>query len=128
MAVNVSESGGFAFNQNARANLPDHIRIGASADGKVICVQKDMTSRYTMPKGGRVKIPKLLAHIKSAGIILPTRYILRQENDYFIGELDQPKKSGPSSAKRPPVPKTPKRISKSAEEHIIEALNNEKRR
>ena len=122
MVINVSETGGFTFNRPARAALPDHVRIGILPDGKTICVVEDPSSGYALPKGGTVSRPELVRHIASAGIVLPARYSMRREDDCWIAELQ-----APVAKKRPPV-RTPRRISKSAEESILEELKDDDHR
>lgn len=120
MAINVSESGGFMFNQPAREALPSHIKIGIKPDGRTVCIVEDPSSVYTLPKSGAVHRPELVRHIVSTGVILPVRYAIHREGDCWIAELQ-----APTSKKRTPV-RHPRRISKSEENSILEELKNGK--
>lgn len=80
MAINVSATGGFAFNRQAREALPPHIKIGIKPDGRTVCIVEDPSAAYTLPKSGAVTRPELVKHITSAGVVLPARYIMRQED------------------------------------------------
>ena len=122
MTINVSRTGGFTFNRPAREALPDHVRIGILPDGKTVCVVEDPASRYTLPKSGTICGPELVKHIISAGIVLPARYAMRKEDNCWIAELQAP------APKKRPLAKNPRRISKSAEESILEELKDDHRR
>ena len=122
MMINVSATGGFTFNQPAREALPSHIKIGIKPDGKTVCIVEDPSAVYTLPKSGTVTRPELVEHIISAGVVLPARYAMRQEDACWVAELQ-----APMPKKRQPV-QHPRRISKSAENSILEELKNDKRK
>ena len=77
---------------------------------------------YALPKSGTVTRPELVEHINSAGIVLPARYIMRREDNCWVAELQ-----APTTKKHPPA-KNPRKISKSAEESILNELKDGKRR
>ena len=122
MVINVSETGGFTFNRPAREALPSHIKIGILPDARTVCIVEDPASRYALPKSGTVTRPELVEHINSAGIVLPARYIMRREDNCWVAELQ-----APTTKKHPPA-KNPRKISKSAEESILNELKDGKRR
>ena len=128
MAISVSDSGGFFFNAELRKRMPEHFGIGASPDKRVLCVAEAADATFTLPKDGRTKISDLLQDIKSAGVILPARYVVHVEEGLLFGELKQYVHSKASVIQRKPVSKKPRHISKSEEEHILEGLNNGKLR
>lgn len=118
-AINVSETGGFVFNRLAKEALPPHIKIGIKPDGRTVCIMEDPSSEYSLPKSGTVVRPELVKHITSAGVVLPARYIMRREGDYWLAELQIP-----VPKKRQPI-RHPRRISKSAEKSIMEEMKND---
>ena len=124
MAVSVSESSGFTFNGELRKQLPEHFRLCASQDKRVLCIVGSADGKITLTKSGSRKIPKLMRDIKAAGVILPARYVFYAEDGMLFGELKVPE-SGAS--KRKPVPNKPRKISKSQEEHILDGFRHEKR-
>lgn len=123
MAVSVSESGGFMFNDQLRKKLPECFRLCASPDKQVLCIVELAEGTITLPKSGRKNLPRLLRDIKAAGVILPARYVFRAEDGMLFGELEQPKSW---VTNRKPVPKKSRRISASQEEHILEGLKHGK--
>lgn len=128
MAINVSDTGGFLFNAELRKRMPEHFRIGASPDKRVLCIAEAADATFTLPRDGRARIPALLQDIKAAGVILPTRYVVHADERCFFGELKLRDSAKSSDARRKSVPKKPRNISKSEEEHILEGLSDGKLR
>lgn len=126
MAISVSESSGLTFNAELRKRLPEHFRLCASPDKRVLCIVESVEGTITLTKSGSRKIPKLLQDMEDAGVILPARYVFYAEDGKLFGELKLSMPPKPGACKRKSVPRKPRSISKSQEEHIMEGLNNGK--
>ena len=121
MAIGVSESGGLTFNDELRKNLPEHFRLCASPDKRVLCIVESAEGTITLPKSGSRRVPELERDIVDAGVALPARYVFHAEDGMLVGELKPKKASKPGNSKKP-VPKEPRKIGKVKMEHIEEDL------
>ena len=126
MAINVSESSGLTFNAELRKRLPEHFRLCASPDKRVLCIVESAEGTITLTKSGSRKIPRLLKDMEDTGVILPARYVFYAEDGMLFGELKLPTPSKTDACKCRSVPKKPRNISRSQERHILEDLDDEK--
>ena len=100
------------LNPKLTSQMPSHIEIGVSEDGREICLRAKADNGYKVPKSGSIKDKRLIQALTSTGVHLPARYSIRQDGDCWIGTMDEPAPPSVSLVKPP-------RKARSKDVHIL---------
>lgn len=106
LAITIPNDNCFNLNQNLCIQIPKHIRIGLSSDGKRLALKEETEEGYFVPKSGGIKDSVLVQEIKTRGVRLPANYLVESINEYWVATLVPPISSPTLPKKTPKRPRT----------------------
>lgn len=104
-AITIPNDNCLHLNTHLRVQIPKHITIGVSEDGKTLWLEEKAEGGYSISKSGTIKASNLIDAIKARGIGLPARYVTTECDNCWTVTLVSPVSPSNLPKKTPKKPR-----------------------